>query len=419
MQVGQVFDPSAESGRGIDRATASRPKLAICEETSRACRAAWGRTLEAVVLTGSMARDEASFLAEHARWRLLGDAEFVLAFETAHRLPNRSSLAQTARQIEAQLEKRGITASIELSVANRTYLSTLKPHLYGYELRSSGRVVWGNPLILSSIPQFSPLHIPLEDVWRLLCNRIVEQVQVAGQIADTSCPLPLPARYRTMKLYLDMAKSLLLFLGICSSTYRGRCMHLKSLAKNSSGPGRLPFPLSEFTNLVEACTEWKLSPRETTPCDDRNVWIEGVNYARLLWRWELDCLTGSPAHASDRDALFHWMRLQPLHRRLRGWASVWSKCGWRRSISEWPRWAWRFWRASPRYWVYAAATELIFSMPYLLGENAGSSGEENWGKVRKWLPVLAARRRNGESDWQLLASDITWNYQQFLTKTAA
>jgi hypothetical protein len=265
MQDGQVFDPSAESGGDINPATARRPKPAICEETSRACRAAWGRALEAVVLTGSMARDEASFLAEHGRWRLLGDAEFVLAFETGHRLPNRTSLAQTARQIEAQLEKRGIACSIELSVANRAYLSTFKPHLYSYELRSSGRVIWGNPLILSSIPQFSPLYIPLEDVWRLLCNRIVEQVQAAGQIADTSSPLSLPARYRTIKLYLDMAKSLLLFFGIYSSTYRGRCAHLKSLARNSCAPGQLPFPLAEFTNLVEACTEWKLSPRETTP----------------------------------------------------------------------------------------------------------------------------------------------------------
>jgi hypothetical protein len=384
-----------------------------------------------VVLTGSVARDEASFLEEQGRWRLLGDAEFVLVIENAHRPPNRTSLAQTAQQVEARLEERGISGAIEFSSVNRTYLRTLKPHLYGYELRSSGQVVWGNPHILSLIPQFSPLHIPLEDAWRLLCNRMVEQVQVAGQIADASSPLPLPVCYRTIKLYLDMATSLLLFLGIYASTYGERCVHLKSLAKNSGGLGQFPFPLAEFSKLVEACTEWKLSPRETTPCDDRNAWIEAVNYARLLWRWELDRLTGAPSHASGREALFHWMQLQPLPKRLRGWAYVLRACGWHRSWRHWPHWIRLGWRASPRYWVYAATSELFFKRGDLLAlaQEPRSDGVDIH-ELRSWLPLLEGSGQSGvrskgdatcfpQGGWQRLAAEIAWNYHKFLEGTRA
>jgi hypothetical protein len=383
------------------------------------------------VLTGSVARDEASFLQEHGRWKLFGDAEFVLVFENAKPLPNRASLAQTARQVEAGLQKRAVTASIELSAVNPTYLRTLKPHLYGYELRSSGQVVWGNPLILSLIPQFSPLHIPLEDAWRLLCNRIVEQVQVAGQIEGTWPSLPLPVCYRTIKLYLDMATSLLLFLGIYAPTYRERCVHLKSLAEKSGGPGQFPFPPAEFSKLVEACTDWKLSPRETTPCDDRNVWTRAVNHARLLWRWELDRLTGARSHASGRDALFHWMQLQPLHQRLRGWAYVLRACGWHRSWQHWPHWVKLGWRASPRYWVYAAATELFFELDDLIAlAQDPLSNSVDIHELRSWLPLLEDSRGSGvgsakdatccpQGAWQSLAAEIAWNYHQFLEGTRA
>jgi hypothetical protein len=413
-----------ETGR-----TTAPPKRAICEETYRACSAVWGNTLEAVVLTGSVARDEASFLEERDRWKLLGDAEFVLVFGSAHRPPNRASVAQTARQVENRLDKRGITASIGFSAANRTYLRTLQPHLYGYELRHSGKVVWGNPRILSLIPQFSPFHIPLEDAWRLLGNRIVEQVQVANQIADAWSPLPLPVCYRTIKLYLDMATSLLLFLGAYAPTYRDRCDNLKLLAENC---GRLaPFPLAGFSKSVQACTDWKLSPRASTPCDDWSAWIEAVNYARLLWGWELDCLTGAPSHVSGREALFHWMQLQPFYKRLRGWAYVLRACGWHRSWRHWPHWLRLGWRASPRYWVYAAASELFFHLDGLLAfTREPHSDRLDTQELRSWLPLLEQSRESGignekgassfsQGVWQSLAGEIAWNYHEFLEGTRA
>jgi hypothetical protein len=426
----QRLDASPQPDRETGRTTAP-PKGAICEETYRACSDVWGKTLEAVVLTGSVARDEASFLEEHGRWKLLGDAEFVLVFERAHRPPHRARVAETARQVETRLEKRGITASIGLSAANRTYLRTLKPHLYGYELRHSGQVVWGNPHILSLIPQFSSHHIPLEDAWRLLGNRIVEQVQVAGQIADAWSPLPLPVCYRTIKLYLDMATSLLLFLGDYAPTYRERCDHLKSLAENSGGLDQFPFAIAEFSKLVEACTEWKLSPRASTPCNDRSAWIEAVNYARLLWRWELDCLARAPSHTSGRDALFHWMQLQPLYKRLRGWAYVLRACGWHRSWRHWPHWIRLGWRASPRYWVYASASELFFKLDDLLAlpQEPRSDGVDIH-ELRSWLPLLEQTRKSGVGNrkdassfsqdvWQRLAGEIAWNYHEFLEGTRA
>lgn len=460
---------------------------AVCEVIARMCTQELGEGLCAAVLTGSLARDEATIVWEGGRWKVLGDAEFLLIFHACAALPAAPRLKLLCEQIENILLQRQIVCPVSVSAVHSDYLSRMQPHIFGYELRTCGRVVWGESQILSLIPAFSPQDIPLEDGWRMLCNRMVELLEVAGRSIDSPGAPPWELYYRTTKFYLDMATSFLLFLGAYEPSYRKRAEKLRILADNTSAHNGSPFlPLRSFSAQVNAYTQIKLQEfgrgGMSATRGETNVGLtlleEAVTYARLLWRWELTRLTGALDRLSDRELFEKWIELQPIGNRLRGWLYVLRKRRWHRSWREWPRWVRCGWRASPRYCVYAVASELFFRLPSLLGGgpegrglNPAVKGPSSTGalapdapgeprspstltnqklqEIRSWLPVVPPLRAacagltrldeigkpgamqpraglvsesepgTGGTTWQQVASEIAWNYHEFLEATRA
>ena len=405
-------------------------KAAICEEMARLCAEELGESLRAAVLTGSLARDEATFAREGERWSVLGDAEFLLIFHERTTLPPAPNLKLLRQGIENILLQCGILCPVSVSAVYPRYLLKMRPHIFGYELRTCGQVVWGEPQILSLIPAFSPSDIPLEDAWRLLCNRMVELLEVADQLVDKPGALSRHAHYRAVKIYLDMATSFLLFRGAYAPSYRERAEKLRTLADSTSAKdGCSFFPLRTFAERVSSCTQLKLQEAgggdlsvtggDTGPSVE--FWEEVVAYARLLWRWELARLTGVQAQLSYRALLEKWMQLQPFGKRLRGWVYVLRKGGWHRSWRNWPHWVRRGWRASPRYWVYAAASELFLRLPALLRDaNQRRDTDLNWKELRSWLPMVRECEAGMRgSSWQQVASEIARNYNEFVVGTRA
>jgi len=145
---------------------------ALWEVVAEACAGEFGSSLQAVILTGSLARGEGTFVEDSEGCRLLGDAEFLLILRAGSRLPREQAVNRVATRIARQLLERGVRGRVELSPAHPSYLRKLRPHIFAYELRACGQVVWGDPGILSLTPVFSPAAIPLEDGWRLLANRV-------------------------------------------------------------------------------------------------------------------------------------------------------------------------------------------------------------------------------------------------------
>ncbi len=394
-------------------------KASVCEETVRLMAAAHGARLNSLVLAGSLARDEATVVAAAGRWMLLGDADFLAVFHPEAGLPTTPDLQRICRHIEAALLRRAMLCRVTVDAAHPDYLRRLRPHIFGYELRC-GEVVWGDRDALSLIPPFSASDIPLEDAWRLLCNRVIEQLEVVEDLTGQSRALSTQVRYRTIKLYLDMATSLLLFAGEYEPTYRGRAERLALLAARARPEDDYPFSLRAFSQRVAACTRWKLSPAEVDGTGGREFWEEAAHYARLLWRWELKRLLGTWADLPDR--LLHqlWMRRQPFSPLIRGWLYMLRKQGWHRSWRLWPSWSRLCWQASPRYWVYAAASEVFFRLPSLLGgANEGLEAELHWEELGAWLPMRQAQPGNGLPRWRRLAAEIVWNYHEFLEGTRA
>lgn len=375
--------------------------------------------LRAIVLTGSMARGEATFVKHPDICANLGDCEVVLVFEPHAPLPQMCQVADIQAEIERRLEQRCIACPVGLSPVHPSYLHKLEPHIYGYELRNCGRVIWGDAKILSLIPAFSPGDIPLEDAWRMICNRMIEQLAVAEEGNQAAHPMAALTNYSTIKLGLDLATSLLLCYGEYAPTYEKRSAKLQCLTKKLAKVDGLPFPLPPFTAMVEKLTRWKLSQDpdilDTEPLLRPAIW----DYAQRLWQWELLRLTGAPEELANSDLMRHWMRFQPLHRQVRGWASLARKQGWLKSWRKWPHWMRLGLGGSPRYCIYAAGSELFFQLPSLVAEREAPCPDQLLQACREWLPVTREQKEDGRITWQQVASEIAWNYQQFLMETSS
>jgi len=382
------------------------------------------------VLTGSLARNEATLVEERGSRRLLGDAEFLLIFHPWAPLPPKVAMNFLRQNIETSISRLGITGEMCLSAAHPKYLRSLRPDIFAYELQNCGQVVGGDLEVLTLIPSFSPSDIPLEDGWRLLSNRMIEQLEVLESLEQGPKLLSGPLLYRTLKLYLDMATSFLLFVGEYAPSYSERERRLKNLAETTGENRNLPFDLGGFCDRVSECTRWKLSGTKiknssggkTVSEFDSSWWEKAVEYAQLLWRWELASLVGTVEQAGNQELLEKWMKSQPATRRLRGWVHVARDQGWDGIRMNWRRWARLAWRASPRDWVYAGASHLFFQLP-CTSEPAFEAMHfhQKCETVLSHLPVSnhieLDPRGSRSTNWRRVASVVAWNYGKFLKET--
>jgi hypothetical protein len=408
----------AATGEAPRQLSRLQTRALIVQVTVRLCYSTFTAAVRAIVLTGSLARDEATTTDEGHLRQVLGDAEFLVVFDDPAPLPTAAQVDTVRGAIAAALFPLGVICSVSLAAVHQTYLRRLRPHIFAYELRSSGQVVAGDRHILACIPDFGASEIPPEDAWRLLCNRVIELFDNTAPESATGGLSPLAtARYRTVKLYLDMATSYLVFVGAYEPSYHERSTRLRTLV--ASRQHAAPFPLSAFADAVDWCTRVKLQGPSTVGGDVASwhtLGEQAVAHARRLLRWELGQLTGRDPDASLRLLWQAMLRRQPVAARLRGWLYVLRQRGWQRSWRQWPRWLRLALRGSPRYLVYAAASEFLFARGPAVGFAPSRAGL--WADIRSLLPVVRdCVDPGGDETLRRLGADILANYHQFLENT--
>ncbi len=416
MNISKLDATSQSAAKVHVRSDAESLSVTIVDATTKACSLQFGSSLRAVILTGSLARGEGS--VQNGRpGSLAGDAEFILIFHDAARLPPVDQLRNLISEIERQLSDNGVHCHLDLSCAHGDFLRKMRPHIFGYETRVCGRVVAGEADILSLIPPFTPAEIPLEDAWRLLSNRMVELIESLTESENAVTP---QIYYRTVKLYLDMATSLLLFAGEYAPSYRERCENLRNLAFSRKLEETFPFPLQQLSEAVDKFTAQKLFPPDPAGAALDGEWLATArSHAFQLWIWELQKITASPDGLSPTELCLRAMKQQPPALRLRGWIFALRRCGWHKSVRMWPRWVKLARRASPRYWVYAIAAELflfrdLFSKDFSVEKVKASTWDMLWSalpKVPDAVPVGPNVRMLGRA--------LAWNYHEFLEGTRA
>src|SRR5215471_16767075 len=212
---------------------------------------------EAIVLTGSFARGEGSVLGKGNRLKVLGDIEFMVFFQPKADLGYlQTVLTERAFELERRLQGASIDCKLEFSAVSTRYLTKLQPHIFAYELLRHGRIICGRN-VLSAARHFEAVAIPKWDAWRMLNNRMVEQLEPAGVLGHGGRPQLHQVFYQVAKCYLDTATTLLIFGGRYFDTYAKRASELRTWASEPDRPKEL-FWLPVVAERVGACTSFKL-----------------------------------------------------------------------------------------------------------------------------------------------------------------
>lgn len=238
---------------------AAKPEVAIGLASEFAVRVASGDAgCRAVILTGSAARGEETVAVWPDRTECLSDLELLgVVSDSAHLAAAAVRFDGLAARFTTDLRARRIYLQVELTAAPERYFSTLRPHLFGYELKCCGRQLAGTPDYLKQIPDFTAREIPREDAWRLLSNRLVEWL--AFTVDGEALALPRQF-YVLVKTYLDLATALSLLSGHYGPTYRERVAHLEAVLGWALRRG-CPIEGDRLRPAVTTSLRFKLDPR--------------------------------------------------------------------------------------------------------------------------------------------------------------
>lgn len=379
-------------------------KAFIVAEGARLCAEMVGEKARAIILTGSLSRGEATFVRDGAGWRALGDATFLVIFDE----PANINTAEIEKVIESYLLSQEIKCKIVVVWSTASALSKMKPHIYAYELRERGIVVWGDPFVLGLMPQFTAEEIPVEDGWWFLCNRIIEQLETAAK-TEQSHDTDAGVQYRIAKLYLSMAACYLLTIGQYEPSYQDRAQRLRKLATSTVLPP-CPISLQRFSQLVSECTLLKVHGETTGIFGQFPQWRDAVSDAESMWRWTLSRILGSNPNSSRSELLAQLAKRQPLLARAKGWvraAVVHRAVFWRNCF----RWSQLACSASPRYLVYGVAGDLFFG-----AQDGESLTQDQLVAIAAKLPLSHC---GGEQQlsWRKVAMMIADNFHGLVEST--
>jgi hypothetical protein len=289
----------------------------------RDCAAA--RSVAGVLLTGSFARGEGTVIPNpesNSRW--LSDVECLVVVRNG--VVSNQEIHQSMRQVERDTNSvcansaRGI--KVELRAIFTEGMLRLRPTIFTRELCENAKLLWGDPaeIPLPPVPS-SGEAISKYDAFRLLNNRIIEQIAVRSEYADRNSDSTATA-YSLTKFWIDLGTSLSVFLGCYRSGYRSRQKPVEDALlanKEILGGDMCARLIARFRNAMAQ----KLGQTGFPSGDLAPEFSEAVEIARATWNWESGQLLGTTATAADWRGIFARLsRLETTQQRLRDWARL-------------------------------------------------------------------------------------------------
>jgi hypothetical protein len=232
------------------------------------------KNLFALLLVGSFARGEGIAYQDNGETVFISDIEFLLIAKEEHYQHLRGINTQ---EIQKRLQRSGYNIDVSIGVTTISHLKKLKPHIFTLEVKNYGKVIWGNPDMLSFIPNYTETDIDPLDGFVLLNNRIVEQLILGKKISNNEEI----RQYEIDKGYIQAVNSILGIKGSYKSLY--------------------PEKRSAFLNLLEKNRNLKETLANFTP--------------RILEAFD-SVITYEPKSCSSEQALKKYEELKALYERL-------------------------------------------------------------------------------------------------------
>jgi hypothetical protein len=298
-----------------------RRELERVLERVRGCAAA--PSVAGVLLTGSFARGEGTVIPHpltKSRW--LSDVECLVVVRGG--VVSRQEIQRSMRQVEQETNTDCSNAARGIKVELRAILAEgmlrLRPAIFTQELSEHAKLLWGDPAAIP-FPQVlsSGEGISKHDAFRLLNNRIIEQIAVRSEHADRASDGTAVA-YSLAKFWVDLGTSLSVFLGCYRAGYRSRQKPVEDALRahpeilGAEMTGRLIY---RFRNA----TAQKLGEAEFPFGVLAGEFSEAVEIARATWNWESGQLLRTSTAAADWRGIFARLSsLETAPQRLRDWA---------------------------------------------------------------------------------------------------
>ena len=389
----------------------------ICAATVQMCTTMLGSRLRAIVLTGSLARNEATFSASPSSFTFLSDADFLLVLDEGRKDPNSAELHNLEKLVEARLlEETAISVHVGLVTVYPHYFPNLPPTTFTYELKTNGTVIWGDAHIVDLMPYFPKSALSKEDAWRTLNHRIIELIGTIAACDFVAHRCTPRIEYALVKLYLDMATSFLLFLDRYQPTYSTRLDELRKPIVEQRGIPR--FDRKTFCDRVSKCTARKLGHVPFRLDETMMLLEEAVGYARELWFWETNLLCSALRYVPVAEIIAAMGRRQSYAEKHRAWISLVRRAGVAAIAKHALRWTKLCGLATPRYLVYGASFQLFCAVPEFLTVRQSSADFVDPRAICALLPILP-KEPTHTLNWTSLAAHTNWCYQTFLIGTAS
>lgn len=294
-----------------------------------------------LILTGSAARGEATIVQHDNRFVWMSDVECLVPIAHKRDLPQaRRGLGAIATAINAEMADCGHDVEVELTPAPTAYFTGLEPHLFSVELKRFGRQIFGDQQYLDLIPPLDPRGIGPEEAWRLLSNRLVEDLDRRVTERPTRT---IDRIYGDVKLAVDILTAFSILSNHYAPSYGERYGSRDEILAHALDLGLDPELVEWFRRILDEAMEFKTAG-SSGPCWSRyppeQLWaISGGDWhgaeepewaawrrlsdvATASWLVHLHLLTGTHAESGLRSSLRPLGKVQGGASTLRGWLAA-------------------------------------------------------------------------------------------------
>jgi hypothetical protein len=231
------------------------------------------------------------------------------------------ALLNVARAINSDPPNRERRLRVGFNSILAPQIKRLRPAIFSREMLEHGKLLWGEPAALP-LPRWwqeRRVDIPLLDGFRLLNNRIVQQIDARWHYEKFG-DVDVLHSYTLQKFWIELATSLSVFLGRYRTSYRERREELTSYFKSNpdflGDTGRLL--VARLSDAIEV----KLGRVPPPPCSSE-AFDEAARAAAVVWYWETDqLLLRNSSNAGWRSVLSRIRHVETYTQRIRDWARL-------------------------------------------------------------------------------------------------
>lgn len=211
---------------------------------------------ESIILLGSTARNEVSFLLDQqGDIELFSDYEFLIVVKKRPSSSQRNTLQAKLTQLEQQINNPNPLFHIDFIIREERRLKSLQPIIFMVEMKENGRVLYGRNCLseiptvtLENLDLYNANEILYKRLWAILIhlpeNFIIEQNMNASEKRVTS--------YILCRNALDITTVLLPHEGILLPTYQQRVAKLHKIYPTLSFASNFG---SRFPDFIQTCLE--------------------------------------------------------------------------------------------------------------------------------------------------------------------